>query len=298
MLSSSMLFSLPLTLLLAIEIQAQTQTASDAILSGTQAIDSSVYLGVPTGSQVSYLSYTTTASVNASTIPFETLTAVANTSSPILPSSSASVSLLHGSVGASSASSLNATTTGSSTASRTTTSSAVPTNTQACNNYPEFCYRKYSNITYVGAHNSPFVAPNNAAANQELGVLDQLNDGIRLLTGETHYNATTGTISYCHTSCDLLDAGTAEAYFTNISSWISTHPYDVVTLLLVNSDFIGVGNYTTPLINSGLTKYAFIPPIVPMNVSSWPTLSEMILTGKRAVIFMVRSAVSLGSYIR
>lgn len=288
-----MLLSLPLTLLLAIEIQAQTQTASDVILSGTQAVDSSVHLGVPTGSHVSYLSYTTTASVNASTILFEALTAVANTSSSTTSSTSASLSLLHGSVGASSPSSLNATTTGNSTASRTTSSSTVPTNTQACNDYPEFCYRKYSNITYVGAHNSPFVTPNNAAANQEFGVLDQLNDGIRLLTGETHYNATTGTISYCHTSCDLLDAGTAEEYFTNISSWISTHPYDVVTLLLVNSDLIGVGKYTTPLINSGLIKYAYIPPIIPMNISSWPTLSEMILTGKRAVIFMVSRAALL-----
>ena len=298
MYSSNMLFSLPLTLLLAIEIQAQTQTASVVILSGTQAIDSSVYFGVPTGPQVSYLSYTTTASVNASTIPFETFAAVANTSSTTTSSASASVSLLHGSIGASSPSSLNATTTRNSTVSRTTSSSAVPTNTQACNNYPEFCYRKYSNITYVGAHNSPFVTPNNAAANQEFGVLDQLNDGIRLLTGETHYNATTNTISYCHTSCELLNAGTAEEYFTNISSWISTHAYDIVTVLLVNSDFIGVGNYTTPLINSGLARYAYVPPIIPMNISSWPTLSELILTGKRVVIFMVRRTVSLLDFVQ
>lgn len=284
--SSNMIFSLPLNLLLAIETHAQTQKASDVILSGTQAIDSSINLGVPTGSRVSYLSYSTTASFNASTVAFETFMAVANTSSSTKSSTSTSVSLLRGTKGASSSSSLNATTIRNSTVSRTTSSSATPTNTQACNNYPEFCYRKYSNITYVGAHNSPFVAPHNAAANQQLGVLDQLNDGIRLLTGETHFNATTNTISYCHTSCDLLDVGTAEEYFTNISTWISTHPYDVVTLLLVNSDFIGVGNYTAPLINSGLAKYAYIPPVIPMNISSWPTLSEMILTGKRAVIFM------------
>ncbi|KAK0514303.1 hypothetical protein JMJ35_002920 [Cladonia borealis] len=284
--SSNMLFSLPITLLLAIETQAQTRTASDVILSGTQPIGSSINLGVPTGSQVSYISCSTTVSLNASTVAFETFMAVANTSSATKSSTSTSMSLLRGTVGASSSSTLNATTARNSTVSRTTSPSAIPTNTQACNNYPEFCNRKYSNITYVGAHNSPFVAPHNAAANQDLGVLDQLNDGIRLLTGETHYNATTNTISYCHSSCDLLDVGTAEEYFTNVSSWISTHPYDVVTLLLVNSDFIGVGNYTTPLINSGLAKYAYIPPVVPMNISNWPTLSEMILTGKRAVIFM------------
>jgi hypothetical protein len=31
----------------------------------------------------------------------------------------------------------------------------------------------------VCAHNSPFVAPGNAGANQDLPVLNQLNDGIR-----------------------------------------------------------------------------------------------------------------------
>ena len=127
---------------------------------------------------------------------------------------------------------------------------------------------------------------NNAAANQELGVIDQLNDGIRMLQGQTHYNATTGTISYCHTSCNLLNAGTAESYFTNITHWIRAHPYDVVTILIGNADFIGVQNYTTPLEQSGLSRYAYVPPQVPMNISSWPTLASMILMGKRAVIFM------------
>ena len=130
------------------------------------------------------------------------------------------------------------------------------------------------------------MARNNAASNQQLGVINQLDDGIRMVTGETHYNATTNTVSYCHTSCDLLNAGTAEEFFTNVTSWIKTHPYDVVTLLIVNSDYINVNNYTAPIFNSGLTNYAYVPPQIPMNISSWPTLSSMILMGKRAVIFM------------
>lgn len=213
--------------------------------------------------------------------------AVANTSSSSLISkhaTSTSVTLLQGSMPSSSTSS-NGTVTGNSTAS-TTSSSLIPTNTQACNNYPEFCSRKYSNITYVGAHNSPFAVPNNAASNQQLGVIDQLNDGIRMLETETHYNATTSTLSCCHTSCNLLDVGTVQSFLTSITGWIRTHPYDVVTVLLSNSDLIGVGNYSAPVVNSGLSNYAYLPPQVPMNISSWPTLSEMILRGKRAVIFM------------
>ena len=107
-----------------------------------------------------------------------------------------------------------------------------------------------------------------------------------MLQGQTHYNATTGTISYCHTSCNLLDAGTADSYFTNVARWIRVHPYDVVTILIGNADFIGVGNYTAPLKKSGLSRYAYVPSQIPMNITSWPTLENMILMGKRVVIFM------------
>jgi hypothetical protein len=61
-----------------------------------------------------------------------------------------------------------------------TSSAPAVSNTAACNNYPEFCNRKYSNITEVCAHNAAFAIPRNAASNQELGIIDQLNDGVRM----------------------------------------------------------------------------------------------------------------------
>lgn len=284
-----MFFLLPPILLLAVE--ARAQVASDIPPSASVASGTSISnLGgdlFPTGSDVSYLSYNTTSTLNGTTGIFQTTMAVANPSaspSTTEPTTSTSLTFLQGSVRSSSTAS-NGTMTGNSTASQTS-SSALPTNTQACNNYPEFCSRKYSNITYVAAHNSPFAVPNNAASNQELGVIDQLNDGIRMLQVQTHYNATTSTLSCCHTSCNLLNVGTVQFYLTTITGWIRTHPYDVVTILLGNADFVGVGNYSTPIINSGLSNYAYVPPEIPMNISAWPTLSEMILKGQRAVIFM------------
>ena len=301
-----LLSALPLGLLLLVETHAQTSSpnalasasaslyASGILLSGANTVGSSVSnLGgddIPTGSDVSYISYSTTITQNSSTVILATTFAAANgsvlsnASFTRSSSTSTSISLLRGTKGASATTS-SSNSTSNSTASRTSTG-AGPTNTQPCNNYPEFCSRSYSNITFVAAHNSPFVNPNNAAANQQLPVLNQLNDGIRMLQGQTHYNSTTNTISYCHTSCDLLNAGTAQEYFTNITSWVQAHPFDVVTLLIGNSDFIDVGNYTAPLEASGLSQYAYIPPQVPMNISSWPTLSSMILVRKRVVIFM------------
>jgi hypothetical protein len=69
---------------------------------------------------------------------------------------------------------------GSSRTATTTNSAPVASNTVPCNNYPEFCNRKYSNITQVCAHNSAFSIKNNAASNQELGIVDQLDDGVRM----------------------------------------------------------------------------------------------------------------------
>jgi hypothetical protein len=65
------------------------------------------------------------------------------------------------------------------TSSITTSARPRPSNTRPCNGHPEFCQRRFSNISMVVAHNSPFVKAHNAASNQVLPVLTQLNDGIR-----------------------------------------------------------------------------------------------------------------------
>lgn len=178
---------------------------------------------LPTGG-VSYLALNSTRTLYTRSLSGEignlgTTIAVANVSAS---SSSTSVTLLQGSTQPTPA--VNGTATANSTSTSTSTSEQ-PTNTQPCNNYPEFCNRKYSNITQVAAHNSPFSVPNNAASNQALDVIHQLDDGIRMLQGQTHF--VNGTVYYCHTSCDLLNAGTAESYFTDIARWVQRHPYDV-----------------------------------------------------------------------
>ncbi|MCJ1435491.1 hypothetical protein MMC27_004865 [Xylographa pallens] len=165
-----------------------------------------------------------------------------------------------------------------------TLSTPSSTNTALCNGYPELCGRQYSNITYVAAHNSPFDIPNNLASNQDYGVIAQLDNGVRMLQGQTH--VVNDTVYFCHTSCELLNAGTAEAYFTNVTTWLAANPNDVVTILVVNGDSVSVKNFTGPIEFSGLSKYAYIPPIIPMNITDWPTLGELILKNQRAVIFM------------
>jgi hypothetical protein len=165
-----------------------------------------------------------------------------------------------------------------------TTSSARPTNTVPCNGYREFCTRPYSNITHVAAHNSPFVRPGNIATNQELPVLSQLNDGVRMLQFQVHDK--NGTLQLCHTSCQMLDVGSLEDYLRTVYEWMQQNPYDVITILMGNYDVLPPARFEEPIRASGLLKYAYTPPKRPMGLSDWPELGEMILRQQR-VIFML-----------
>jgi len=94
------------------------------------------------------------------------------------------------------------------------------------------------------------------------------------------------TPHFCHTSCDVLDAGPITTYLGTVYDWVSTHPYDVVTIILENGDYAPVEQYVPFLEQTGLVQYAYVPPQIPMGINDWPTLASMILTGKRVVFFM------------
>ncbi|KAF2642262.1 PLC-like phosphodiesterase [Massarina eburnea CBS 473.64] len=175
-----------------------------------------------------------------------------------------------------------------------TTSTARPTNTQPCNNFAEFCSRKYSNITEVCAHNSPFARQRNVQSNQQYGVTQQLNDGIRILQGQAHY--VNDTLYYCHTSCDLINTGTVESYLAEVVAWLQKNPFEVLTIIFGNFDYQKQGtdgkplvtsqNFVDPIEKSGLKQYIYQPPATAMGLDDWPTLGELILGGKRVITFI------------
>lgn len=157
------------------------KTAAQVTLTGTNSV-SSTGADYPTGTSLTYASYasisTQTASTDFGTLFTDTSTMTSNaTGTDSRSTSSSTRTLLVGSGASTTSRALNGTSYSNSTA---TSTSAIPTNTQPCNGYPEFCSRKFSNITYVAAHNSPFIRPGNAASNQELQVTTQLEDGIRM----------------------------------------------------------------------------------------------------------------------
>ncbi|KAH0836122.1 hypothetical protein FOPE_04337 [Fonsecaea pedrosoi] len=258
-----------------------TATGADYATSGTTYADESSTLTIT--ATTDYATVTDLSSLfatsNGTTTSSGTESGNATTTST---SSSATETVLVGS--SRTTSTLNGTTATTNQTASSTSSTVPPTNTVPCNGHPSFCNRKFSNITYVAAHNSPFIRPGNLASNQMLDVETQLNDGIRMLQFQAHLED--GTMYLCHTSCELLNAGTLQDYLSTVTKWLRKHPYDVITILMGNYDVVAPQNFTAPVVNSGLIDFVYTPPTQPMPLDSWPTLAEMIFRNQRAVVML------------
>ena len=95
----------------------------------------------------------------------------------------------------------------------------------------------------------------------------------------THYPNPTLSHRLCHTSCALLDAGPLQSYLLTISTWLSTHPHEVLTLMLGNDARVPATTYIPAFTNAGLLPYMYIPPTRNLTLAQWPTLGEMIRRG-------------------
>jgi hypothetical protein len=83
----------------------------------------------------------------------------------------------------------------------------------SCNGAEALCDRQYSNITWVGTHNSAFVGTG-VADNQHISIEEQLDMGVRFVTVQTRDSD--GAVQLCHSSCDLLDAGSLADYLAKV----------------------------------------------------------------------------------
>ncbi|KAJ5964844.1 uncharacterized protein N7479_004720 [Penicillium vulpinum] len=155
-----------------------------------------------------------------------------------------------------------------------------------CNGHSEYCTRSYSNITFVGSHDSAFVGPL-PQQNQNIDIKAQLDMGIRYLQAQTHHSIIDKkVIELCHTSCLLEDAGPLNSFLTTIKNWLDAHPNEVITLLLTNGDSVSITEFGDTFSSSGISHYAYVPPANPLPIGKWPTLGDMISSGKRLVVFL------------
>jgi hypothetical protein len=123
------------------------------------------------------------------------------------------------------------------------------------------------------------------ARDQEIDIPSQLALGVRLLQAQAHDND--GVLHFCHTSCSLFDGGTVQAYLTAVKTFLDANPNEVLTLIFTNPEGQSLpGQWEPAFSNSGIKDLAYVPPHLPMKQSDWPTLREMIDSGKRVVVFV------------
>ncbi|KAF4548283.1 Hypothetical protein D9617_29g006590 [Elsinoe fawcettii] len=159
---------------------------------------------------------------------------------------------------------------------------------QACNNFAALCDRSYANITQLGAHNSPFVRDGTngfvESGNHYYNSTVQLNAGVRLLTAQVHRE--NSTLRLCHSSCQLLDAGPLRLWLSNITTWLSSNPNEVVTVILVNADDASASDLATEYAAASAVNISYAPPSSPSPPAQWPTLRQLIANQTRLITFV------------
>ncbi|WVQ79274.1 hypothetical protein IAT38_001370 [Cryptococcus sp. DSM 104549] len=152
-----------------------------------------------------------------------------------------------------------------------------------CNGHSELCDQLYSNVTFIGAHDS-YAVGSSIADNQDKDVTSQLDDGIRTLQLQTH-NATDG-VHLCHSSCSLLDGGLLSDYLSTVATWVNSNPNDVITLIVTNPENLPASTLASAFESSGLSSKAYAPSTQPSALSDWPSLGTLIDAGTTVVAFL------------
>ena len=173
----------------------------------------------------------------------------------------------------------------------------------ACNNSPSLCNKAYNNITHLGAHDAAFLRDSttsfSTSGNQYYNATVALDAGVRLLSAQVHkLNNTSGDEAWhlCHSSCDLLDAGTLEKWLASIKTWMDNNSNDVVTILLVNSDNASPSDLGAQFQASGIDKYAYAPTNGSSIPTTWPTLQSLISNNTRLMTFVASLSTPSSDY--
>ncbi len=204
--------------------------------------------------------------------------------------------------------------------------SAAGSRTPTCNGFSELCDRAYNDVAYPSSHNSMSAAdqPGWYLAEQPTGLIGQLDAGIRALLIDSWYGqaTTTGHVtnaakdkakglaqakadfgpgavesalrlrnavsgnptgpveSYlCHGVCDI-GATKWEPVMADVRDWMKAHPREVVTFFI--EDSVSAADTAALFEKAGLLPYVATHQVG----RPWPTLGQMVDSGKRLVVLM------------
>lgn len=155
--------------------------------------------------------------------------------------------------------------------------------TTECNGDTSLCKLPYSDITQLITHDSYALFPN-IAGTQDNSIVDQLNDGVRGIKLSAVPSVEDPSIIHiCHTYCTVLDAGLVADTLNNITTWLEKNPKEVVTIMWNNLYNFKATEFASVYESSKIMPFVFT---YDESSSSWPTIQEMIDSGKRVVNFI------------
>lgn len=122
--------------------------------------------------------------------------------------------------------------------------------------------------------------------NQEDSITSQLNKGVRGLMLDIY--ELDGDIWLCHSAYQRCYDFTAfrplNTSLTEIETFLAANPTEVVTIFF--EDYVNTTNaLSTALTTAGLSKYMFPLANMPTDGSDWPTISSMITSNQRLLVF-------------
>ena len=151
-----------------------------------------------------------------------------------------------------------------------------------CNGGASLCGLLYSEITHLVTHDSYALSPN-LAATQDNSIVDQLNQGVRgIKLSAVPSLEDPSVINLCHTHCSVLDAGTVTDTLNNITHWLKKNPKEVVTIMWNNLYNYQATQLAVPYEESDILPFVYTQE----TPNTWPTIQEMIDSGKRVVNFV------------
>jgi hypothetical protein len=146
----------------------------------------------------------------------------------------------------------------------------------ACNGHAELCDRPLNHVAFAATHNSMSHEDDGWwGANQEHGLTDQLQDGIRGMLLDTY--EIDGELFLCHGFCELGKQRLSEG-LGEIRTFLEGHPSEV--LILIFQDGVSTEKMAQAIEGAGLLDHVY------EHVANgpFPTLRDLVLSGQRLLI--------------
>ncbi|WP_083749271.1 hypothetical protein [Frankia sp. CcI49] len=186
---------------------------------------------------------------------------------------------------------------------------AAATGRELCNGQAQLCAKRYDEVTYLATHNAMansedrFLGPT-----QDPSLVHQLDLGVRALLLDVHHWTTPEQVDavlatlppttraaiepltrnarsarpglwLCHDMCQLGALDLVEE-LGKVGDWMARNPSEVVTFII--QDGVPASEIAGAVAQAGLSRLVVTPPA---DDGSWPTLREMVDSGRRLAVF-------------